>query len=277
MTDTITLPSGVEVYQGPILVLPGASTILPVGDLTPAEVQALRDDVAASMNKALGDLTNVSEAGKVAGSSLVVLPDGTWAPGVPTGAIGQVNQNWGSFTYVSNVDEIAFTQGIAVEEDTGQPGRVRIVPQFGTSGTQYVAARADHQHPPTLKSRFTFDKNAAMLSAGESTLVNNYAGGLIPTVVYDVDITGRLEAVNSNSSGRLKLWTKIGGTGTPQSVSRGFSGGVWTEVAITGTRMSVSNVSSLQLQFWVEYESGDPTALYTGELSYRIDPRGGWS
>ena len=105
-------------------------------------------------------------------------------------------------------------------------------------------------------------------------LVNQTVTGLVSSVVYDVDITGKLEAVNTNSSGRLYLRSQIGAN-TAQSVSRGFSGGVWSEVSIDGTQMSVTGVTSLQLQFWAEYQSGDPTALYSGSLVYKISPRGG--
>ncbi len=275
MTDTITLPSGVEVYEGKVLVLPGASTIMPVGDLTPADVQSLIDAVNAAMGQELGDLANVSEAGKVEGMVLGVLADGNWSPQVLTGKLERVGTNWNT-KEVQNVSWLTVGNGIDIHDGTSTGGRAHLQLVWGASGSSNAIARADHTHPPTLKSRYMFNKSAAVLGGGTSELVNETVTGLVSTVIYDVDITGRLEAVNTNMSGRLYLRTQIGAN-TEQSVTRGFSGGVWTEASTTGTQMSVTGVTSLQLKFWAEYQTGDPTALYTGELAYSITPRGGTS
>lgn len=270
--STITLPSGVEVYEGKVLVIPGISSVMPTGDLTPAEVEALKDAVEAVLNQDLGELANVTEAGKSVGLVLTAQADGTWAPQSMTGVIERVSTNWNA-NEVLDVELITVGPGIDVNSTLGA-NRAHLQLVWGTSGSGGAVARANHTHPPTLKGRFLFDKAAAVIGAGTSTLVNQTVAGLISSVVYDVDITGKLEGVNTNSSGRLFLRSQIGGNPS-QSVSRGFSGGVWSEVSIDGTQMSITGVTSLQLQFWAEYQSGDPTALYTGSLVYRISPRGG--
>lgn len=276
MSDTITLPSGVEVDQGRVLVIPGAGVVMPVGDLTPSEVQALQDDVQAVLNQELGDLSNVSEAGKAEGMVLGALADGTWSPQVLTGKLDQVSTNWppGATKNVPDVSWITLDQGIDINTGVSTGGRVHLQLVWGASGTQNVVARANHTHPPSPKGRYTFTKTGEVLSAGTSPLVDETVSGLIPGVVYDVDIRGTLEVVNTHLSGRIRLVAKIGTT-AEHTVSRGASGGVWSEKSVTSTRMSITGVSSLRLQFWAEYESGDPTALYTGDLTYTVEPRGG--
>src|SRR5690606_35619982 len=113
--------------------------------------------------------------------------------------------------------DITFRWGLTA---THSSGRTFVQPVFGASGIQDVVARADHRHPPTIKGRYTFDKAAAVLGAGTSSLVNETVSGLVSGVTYDVDIVGSLEAVNTNLSGRLVLHSRIGSAGA-QSRSRG--------------------------------------------------------
>lgn len=271
MTDTITLPSGVEVMDGKVLVIPGIGVVLPVGDLTPADVQELRDEVAAVLGLRLADLPDVDLAGLADGNYL------RWDAASSTfKAVALTNgirvRDTAAVILSENAADLTFRAGLTATQ-TGT--RTYVSPVFGASGTAAVVARSDHAHPPTLIGRLDFDKAGAVLGAGTSDLVNTSVSGLIPGVVYDVAIDGVLEAVNTNLSGRLRLHCQIGSTGTTQTLSRGFSGGVWSTVVTKGTRMGVGAVSTLALRFWVEYLSGDPTTLYTGYLAYSITPRGG--
>lgn len=277
MTDAITLPSGVEVDQGKVLVIPGYGGLMPVGDLTPAEVQALRDDVAALMGIGVGDLSD---------TDLSALQDGyilqwdalnnVFIASPNTGlAVWQGDEGGSKAVVVSDVTSFIFSQEYGVEVVASADPHVaypRVM--YGSSGVANRAARSDHRHPPTLKRRYTFDKSAAVLSAGTNMLVNQTVTGLVPTVEYDVSLTGKIEVVNTNSSGRVALKTKIGSF-PDEFTSRGVSGGVWTEITTDSSQMNVHGITNLQLQLWIEYQSGDPTALYTGSLTYDISPRGG--
>lgn len=269
MTDTITLPSGVEVTNGMVLVVPGIGVVLPLGGLTPAEVADLRDDVAAVMGLELADLPDVDLTGLADG--MYLRWDATDSKWEPFAIANGIRVRDAAATILSETAaDLTFRLGLTA---THSSGRTYVQPVFGASGTADVVARSDHKHPPTLKGRYTFDKGAAVLGTGISSLVNETVTGLVAGITYDVDVTGTLEAVNTNLSGRLILHTRIGAAAA-QSRSRGFSGGVWTEASNHGALMSVTG-TSLQLQFWAEYASGDPTALYTGELVYSISPRGG--
>lgn len=269
MADTITLPSGLEVIEGRVLVIPGIGVVMPESDLTPTEVAALRADVASVLGMGLDDLADVMAASPADGDALL-FSAGQWQPGAPLTGIKAFN----SSTLIRDEVKLIVT-GYGLEFSVHPTdGAVFLLPVYGGTGSANSFSRSDHLHPPTLKGRFTFDKAAAVLGAGSSSLVNQSVSGLVPGVIYDVDITGRMEAVNTNLSGRLYLRTKIG-TQAYQDVSRGFSGGVWTEVAAGGYRMGVTGGTSLQLQFEAQYQSGDPTALYAGELEYSITPRGG--
>lgn len=276
MTETILSPNGVESYVVRVVVVPGLGAVAPVGALTPAEVQALRDDVATAMNQNLDDLANVTEAGKVEGMVLGVLADGSWSPQNLPGMIERVGTNWpvGGIKSVYDVNVLTVDKGIDIDTGLSIDGRAHLALVWGASGTTYAIARSDHSHPPTLVGRFSFNKAAAVLSGGTSELVNQAVTGMVATSTYDIDVIGRLEAVNTNSSGRIRLYTQIGAF-SPQNTSHGFSGGVWTQITTDGTRMSVTGVTSLQVRLWAEYESGDPTALYDGFLKYVIHPRGG--
>lgn len=271
MTDTITLPSGVEVYEGKILVIPGIGVVIPPGSLTPAEVQQLRDDVASVLGMSLDDLADVAADAPASGDALVW--NGTsWTPIPLLSGLSRVEQNYGGSAGADDVTLLTFGQGLAVSNPA--TGRAHIVPVFGTTSTTIAAG--NHPHPPTIKGEIDFDKTGAVLSTGSSPLVSHTVTGIVPNLAYDVSITGTLEAVNTNLSGRLTLKTILGGS-LEKERSFGFSGGVWSQKTIIDEIMSVSagGGNTMSLSFTAIYQSGDPTALYTGQLAYRFEPRGG--
>lgn len=273
---SITLPSGVEVAEGPVLVIPRIGVVMPVGDLTPAEVQALRDDVASVMDMGIGDLANVDDSARQDGYVLVY--DDNTDTYISTAAPRGVQDVW-SAAYIPDPQprELQFWAPLYLGPHPSNPEITRVHLSLGSTGTSSTVARNDHTHPPTLTGRLAFNKGGAVLGAGTSDLINDSVSGLVSGVVYDVTVAGELEIVNTNNSGRILLHCRVGTTGTIQSVSRGGSGGVWTPISVHGTRMNVTGVTSLALRFWAEYESGDPTALYSGYLAYSITPRGGTS
>lgn len=274
MTNTVLSPNGVESYSIRTIVVPGLGAVAPAGSLTPAEVQDLRDDVASVLGMGSGDLADVDLTGIDTGM-ILVRRSGQWVPEVPSVGLGRVATNWNA-KEISDVTYLTVGAGIDINTGLSTGGRAHLRLVFGASGTQDVVARANHTHPPTRVGKFRFDKSGAILSLGESMLVEESIGGLIPGVTYDIFVTGSLEVVNTNQSGRVQLMVKIG-SGGGHGMARGASGGVWTEMNVTGTQMSLTGVTSVPVTFWVEYLSGDPTALYSGSLSYIVTPRGGTS
>ena len=219
MTDTIKLPSGVEVYEGKSVRIPGLGTTVPVGNLTPAEVQALRDDVQAVLDLELGDLSNVSEAGKEPGLVLAVQEDGSWAPGETTGVIERVSTNWNS-NAVDEVSLISVGPGIDVNTSFSESGRAHLQLVFGA--TTDTIARGNHNHVQPLPVRVTtapsgyISGGSQPLGSTSVTLTNGIA------YVVEAELYGQFRGADSGAAYYTLSITIDGNTYTSPGGESGF-------------------------------------------------------
>lgn len=249
MTDTIKLPSGVEIYEGKAVRIPGLGTVMPAGDLTPAEVQALRDDVQAVLDLELGDLSNVSEAGKSEGLVLAVQSDGTWAPGETAGAIERVSTNWNS-NEALDVELITVGQGIDVNGSLGA-NRAHLQLVYGTEAN--TVAQGNHSHPQPLPTRVT-TAPSGYISGGSQSL--GTASVTLPDgtpCVVEAELYGQFRGADSGAAYYTLSITIAGNTYS----SPGGTSGFWCvqgvpdkidwkhERRITGTGAAVSVSASV--------------------------------
>lgn len=220
MTDTIKLPSGVEVYPGKSVRIPGLGTIVPAGDLTPAEVQALRDDLADAMDKGLGDLNDVDTTGDT-DMVLFKQSDGTFAFGSMAGSMAEVGQNWGSPVPVfTDIHSLRFRPGLYVEESDVNPGLVLVGPVFGT--TINTIAQGSHTHFQPLPTRVT-TAPSGYISGGSQPLGSTsvpLADGI--NCVVEAELYGQFRGADSGAAYYTVSITIGGNTFTSPGGESGF-------------------------------------------------------
>lgn len=271
MTDTIKLPSGVEVYPGKALRIPGLGTVVPVGNLTPAEVQALRDDVADAMDKDLGDLMNVSEAGKEPGLVLAVQEDGSWAPGGLVGVIEQVRANWNSNS-VENVKLLTVGPGIDVDTQYAETQRAHLIPVFGT--TSDTIARGNHTHIQPIPVRVT-TAPSGYISGGSRSLGSTsvtLANGI--TYIVEAEVYGQLRGADPGAAYYTLSLTINGNTFTSPGGSDGFwcVQGVPDKARWKHERQVVGTGASIPVSASVAWHSGSGFNVDRMYLDVRLRP-----
>ena len=274
MDDTIRLPSGVEVYPGKSVRIPGLGTVVPTGNLTPAEVQALRDDVQAVLDLELGDLSNVTEADKVTGLVLTVQDDGTWAPQTMTGMLDRVGTNWpaGNVTTVNDVSALVFTPGISVAESGANPGLVLVSPVFGS--TSDTIARGSHTHVQPVPVRVTtapsgyISGGSQPLGSTSVTLANNI------NCIVEAELYGQFRGADSGVAYYTLSITIGGNTFTSPGGQNGFwcVQGVPDKIQWQHERRLTGTGAAVPVSASVAWHSGSGFNIDRTYLKVRVRP-----
>lgn len=272
MSDVIKLPSGVEVYPSKSLRIPGLGTVVPVGDLTPAEVQALRDDVADAMNKGLVDLSDVDTAGDT-GMVLAKQEDGTFAFENVPGSLAEVGQNWGSPVPVFfDIHSLRFRPGIYVEESSANPGLVLVGPVFGNAAD--TIAEGDHTHTQPMPVRVTTAPSGYM-SGGSRSLGSTsvtLASGI--TYIVEAEVYGQFRGADPGAAYYTLSLTIDGNTFTSPGGSDGFwcVQGVPDKARWKHERQVVGTGASIPVSASVAWHSGSGFNVDRMYLDVRLRP-----
>lgn len=259
----------IEIQTPPIIIRVGSYANLPPSDLTPAEVQQLKDDIAAEQNKALGDLANVDTSGAVDGNALVYDADTSeWVPGEPAKQL-QMQQGDTPETLFGPVNVVDARNGLAVWQ-AGSGGTVGVIePIYGT-GTNTIA-RGNHTHALRVDTQLTFSASGSF-SSGTRTLISGNVTGLDTTKTYvlkgvlDVHLRG-----DGAGAGYTRPRITINGNGVDMPERPRNVAGVQPCYTMRHPGVTVSGVSSVAVSATIAYSEGDATWVGGGALTISIE------
>lgn len=174
---------------------------------------------------------------------------------------------------VANVGKIIGWRGVNITlPASGEPGAVYLDVAFAGSGTQFMAAHADHYHAQWVDIPLVIPATGT-LSSGTRTLGSVTVTGMVPDVTYvltgtmAIDLRGEGTGAG-RSTPRLRLHTNEQARHVPARTVAGVD----REATVLHDGIYISGVSQVTAVALVQYTDGDPIYINGGKMVVKIKP-----
>lgn len=251
----------VVVSRAPVVT--GAEPAAPEWDDLQQRVGDLESDTVAVADLADVDLTGLADGDLIAYDET----RGVWQRVPVVRGIDRVYDTYSQDR--TAILEIGLGAGLRIYSQSPATGLVVVQPVFGSSGTDNVMARDDHEHPIAVPDTMTFGASGS-LSSGTRTLTSGMITGLDPDIRYTVagEVTYDIQGEGAGAGYSTTRLT-IGGNGVERPQQRSVAG-VPREVSLHHPGVHVSGVSSVAVNATVQYAAGDPVYINGGRLTLTL-------